>query len=112
MATTTATRALRQQRKPRPKPARSIRLCVKPTVETAGVVSIRVGKEEADYLLTEIPADFGRGFLVEKVSFDAPAAYHVNIDGAKRTCECEGYNRWQKCKHSDGLAALIVAGRL
>ncbi len=112
MATTTATRAPRQQRKPRPKAARSIRLCVRPSDETAGVVRISVGKAAQDYLLTELAADFGRGFLVEKVSFDAPTAYHVNIDGAKRTCECEGYNRWQKCKHSDGLAALIAAGRL
>ena len=111
MATTTATPAPRQ-RKPRPKPARSIRLCVKPSAETAGVVTIRVGKEEADYLLTEIPADFGRGFKVEKIGFDADSIYAVNIDGDKRTCECQGYNRWQKCKHSDGLAALIAAGRL
>ncbi len=111
METTTRTAAPRQ-RKPRPKPARSIRLCVKPSAETAGVVSITVGTAAQDYLLTEIPADFGRGFLVEKVSFDAPAAYHVNVAADKRTCECEGYNRWQKCKHSDGLAALIAAGRL
>ena len=111
MSTTTATPAPRQ-RKPRQKPARSIRLCVRPTAETAGVVRISVGKDAQDYILTAIPADFGRGFLVEKVSFDAPAAYHVNVAADKRTCECEGYNRWQKCKHSDGLAALIAAGRL
>ena len=111
MSTVTATPAPRQ-RKPRPKPARSIRLCVKPSAESAGVVTIRVGKAAQDYILTEIPADFGRGFLVEKVSFDAPAAYHVNVAADKRTCECEGYNRWQKCKHADGLAALIAAGRL
>ncbi len=108
---TTVTPAPRQ-RKPRPKPARSIRLCVRPTPENAGVLRITVGKESADYLLTEIPADFGRGFLLEKVCFDAPAAYHVNIAADKRTCECHGYNRWQHCKHSDGLAALIAAGRL
>ncbi len=111
MSTVTATPAPRQ-RKPRPKPARSIRLCVRPTAETVGVVRITVGKAAQDYLLTELAADFGRGFLVEKVSFDAPAAYHVNVAADKRTCECEGYNRWQKCKHSDGLAALIAAGRL
>ena len=101
-----------RQRKPRPKPVRTIRLCVKPTAETAGVLRIRVGKEEADYLLTEIPADFGRGFKVEKIGFDADSIYAVNIDGDKRTCECHGYNRWQHCKHADGLAALIAAGRL
>ncbi len=101
-----------RQRKPRPKPARSIALLIRPSDETAGVVRITLGKVAQDYLLTAVPADFGRGFLLEKVSFDAPAAYHVNIDADKRTCECHGYNRWQKCKHSDGLAALIAAGRL
>ena len=111
MSTTTQTPAPRQ-RKPRAKPARSIRLCVRPTAETTGVVRITVGKEDADYLLTEIPADFGRGFKLEKIGFDADSAYCVNIDADRRTCECQGYNRWQKCKHSDGLAALIAAGRL
>lgn len=108
----TTTTPTRQQRKPRLKPARSIRLCVKPTAETAGVVRIKVGKQEADYLLTELAADFGRGFKVEKIGFDADAAYAVNIDGEKRTCECSGFNRWNHCKHADGLAALIAAGRL
>jgi len=111
METTTETTAPRQ-RKPRPKPARSIRLCVRPTAENVGVVRITVGKEAADYLLTEVPADFGRGFLLEKVCFDAPAAYHVNIDADRRTCECLGYLKHSHCKHSDGLAALVAAGRL
>ncbi len=109
---TTTQQAAPRQRKPRPKPARSIRLMVRPSPETSGVVRITVGKDAQDYILTAVPADFGRGFLLEKVSFDAPAAYHVNIDSHKRTCECHGYNRWQHCKHSDGLAALIAAGRL
>ena len=49
-----------RQRKPRQKPARSIRLCVRPTAENAGVLRITVGQEAHDYLLTELPADFGR----------------------------------------------------
>ena len=38
--------------------------------------------------------------------------YHVNLDGDKRTCECKGFLKWNHCKHADGLAALIAAGRL
>ncbi len=111
---TTTPKAAPRQRKPRPKPARSIRLCVRPTEENVGVVRITVGKESHDYLLTEIPAvAFGRGFKVEKIGFGCDeSVYHVNIDGDKRTCECEGFLRWNHCKHSDGLAALIAAGRL
>ena len=73
---------------------------------------ITVGKEQADYHLTELPADFGRGFLVEKIGGAESAAYQVNIDGDNKTCECKGHLAHGHCKHSDGLAALIAAGRL
>ena len=53
-------------RKPRPKPARSIRLCVRPAGGAPGVVRIAVGKEQADYFLTVLSADFGRGFKVDQ----------------------------------------------
>jgi hypothetical protein len=106
MATVTA-------RKPRVKPARFIHLCVKPTAETAGVVRIRVGKEEADYLLTELHADFGRGFEVAKVGLgDDEPPYHVNLDAGRRSCDCKGHLKWGHCKHADGLAALAAAGKL
>ena len=102
-----------RQRKQRGKPARSIRLEVRPEGDGLGIVRITVGKEYADYFLTIIPADFGRGFKVEKIGLtcnDPP--YAVNIDGDKKTCECKGYLRHGYCKHSDGLAALLAAGRL
>src|SRR5262245_1984723 len=105
----TATAATRQ-RKPRPKPARSIRLCVKPHEQGPGVVRITVGGKEADYFLTELAADFGRGFLLEKIG--AEESYHVNVEDDRKTCECKGHLRHSHCKHADGLAALIAAGRL
>ncbi len=101
------------QRKPRPKPQRSIRLEVRPDESGFGIVRITVGKEHADYFLTLLPADFGRGFKVEKIGLtcnDPP--YHVNIDGAKRSCECKGFLRHGHCKHADGIAALVAAGWL
>src|SRR5579883_2645099 len=101
----------RRQRKPRPKQARSICLRVKPREQATGLVRITVGKEQADYFLTELPADFGRGFQVEKMGLEVKeGAYHVNIDGQTQTCDCKGFSRWSHCKHSDGLAALIAAG--
>jgi hypothetical protein len=99
-------------RKPRPKPARSIRLCVNPEGQTPGVLRITVGKEQADYFLTAVPADFGRAFRLEKIGEEDGEAYHVNLDGQQRTCECKGHLRHNHCKHADGLAALIAAGRL
>ena len=105
--------ATARQRKPRSKPARHVSLVVRPSGGKPGLVRITVGKEATDYLLTAIPADYGRGFLLEKAGIDGePAAYHVNLDGDKRTCDCKGCTRWGCCKHADGLAALVAAGRL
>jgi hypothetical protein len=103
-----------RQRKPRPKPARFVCLRVKPQGLAAGLVRIRVGDEAADYSLTELAADFGRGFQLHKLG-DAeaePTVYYVNLDGDSKTCECKGFCRWSRCKHADGLAALVAAGRL
>jgi hypothetical protein len=112
MSNATATRAPRQQqRKPRVKPARSIRLCIAPSPISSGVIHITIGHTGQDYFLTEVEgAAFGRGFLVEKIGHEE--SYHVNIDHDRRTCECEGYITHSHCKHSDGLAALIAAGRI
>jgi hypothetical protein len=110
-ATTSA--PARQQRRPRPKPERRIRLEVPPEFNGLGIVRIMVGKEHADYFLTLLATDFGRGFKVEKIGLhenDPP--YHVNIDADKHSCECKGFLRHGHCKHADGLAALIAAGQL
>jgi hypothetical protein len=98
-------------RAPRVKPARSIRLVV-PLAGGPGVVRVTVGRETADYVVTPIRADFGRGFLVEKVGADGESSYHVHLDGDRRSCECRGFARYGYCRHADGLAALAAAGRL
>jgi hypothetical protein len=100
-------------RKPRPKPARSIRLEHPLNADGKnGVVRITVGKETGDYFLDRIPADFGLGFRVEEIGGDE--VYHVNIDndGRTRTCECKGYLRHCHCKHADSLARLIELGKI
>jgi hypothetical protein len=105
MSTVTKTRR-------RVKPARTIRLAVPLNAEgQGGVVRITVGKESADYLLARVPADFGTAFRLEKVGAEQDA-YHVNLNGQQSTCECKGFTRWNHCKHTEGLAALVVAGRL
>jgi hypothetical protein len=104
------TSAPARQRKPRPKPARSIRLCVQPHEQGPAVVRIAVGPKSNDYLLTPVACDYGKGFRLEKIG--AEESYHVNIDGDKKTCECKGHARHGHCKHVDGLAALIAAGLL
>ena len=102
-----------RQPRQRVKPARSIRLCIKPEGVAPGIIRLTVGKDTADYFITIVSADFGQGFLVEKFGIDRDTAkYHVNIDGEKRSCECKGFLHHGKCKHADGIAALIARGQL
>lgn len=99
-----------RQRTPRPKPARSIRLIMAPTDTMPGLLRVTVGKEATDYFLTHLACDFGRGFQVEKIG--GKEVYHVNLDGERRSCDCKGHTRHGHCKHADGLAVLVAAGRL
>ena len=100
-------------RKPRPKPARTIRLAVPLNGEGKnGVVRIAVGRAADDYLISRVPSAFGSGFLLEKVGDAEGAAYHVHLSGEGPSCECRGFLRWDRCKHADGLAALQQHGKL
>jgi hypothetical protein len=99
--------------KPRKKPARTIRLALRPDADGRnGVVQITVGKQTQDYFLSRIPADFGAGFCLEKIGDAEGTAYQVNVGPAGHFCDCKGYCRHHHCKHADGLAALVKAGRL
>src|SRR5690349_21416339 len=99
-----------RQRLPRAKPARYVRLVIKPGPDSLGVVRLTVNRKSVDYLLTPLAADWGRGFKLEKIGLDFDVStYHVNLDGDKKACECKGFLKWGHCKHADGLAALIAA---
>ncbi len=100
-----------KNRTPRPKPARSARLLIAPEPGRPAAVELAVGKQSDTYLVTEIRTDLGgRAFTVEKVADGT--TYHVSIAGDVRTCDCKGGTYAGHCKHSEGLAALIAAGRL
>jgi hypothetical protein len=77
------------------------------------VVQITVGKETAAYFITILQTDFGRGYRLEKIDpTGAAEKYDVHLDAGRRSCECKGFLRWSRCKHADGVAALVAAGRL
>jgi hypothetical protein len=105
---------------PRPrvkvKQERRVRLCLAPAAGRPGVVRLTVGTESWDYFVQPVKADFGRGFQVVKIDLMADGgAYHVNVGGGHHNghlCTCKGFERWGRCKHSDGLAALVNAGKL
>jgi len=113
--------ASRRVYKPRPKPVRIIRLVEPPSVAGRFAVNIRVGKLTCAYTCVEIPADGGRGFEVAKIDDEGltVATYHVLLaeDGC-HACDCKGMLRHgtqadgRSCKHVDGIAALVKAGKL
>jgi hypothetical protein len=101
-----------KQRRPRQKPQRSIRLCIRPLGRSPGVIRLTVGTAAADYYVFCLPADFGIAFRVVKIGLHEEGEYAVNIDGEKRSCECKGFLHHGHCKHADGIAALIARGQL
>ena len=107
---TTATAA--RQRKPRPKPARSVRVVLAPTALMAGVVQITVGSVTVDYFVEGVRADFGAGFRLSKIL--GGDVYHVNLDGPRSSCTCKGatLGKSGRCKHIDGLQALCDRKRI
>jgi hypothetical protein len=105
------TPAQARQRRPRPGPARRVRLALKPFEGNPGVVEIAVGKDAAAYFLSPVPADFGTGYRLEKLGDGE--TYHVNLAaGDLHSCDCKGFLQWGHCKHVEALLALHQAGRL
>ena len=103
-----------RQRKPRPRPARSLALLVRPTATSAGVLRLTVGKLVTDYVVLPVPSDFGRAFRLAKVA-EPHDGYSVCIDGAGSLCDCKGHGSTRDgspCKHVAALAKLIELGRL
>ena len=103
MATVTKTRKARQ---------RTIKLALPIGSEpgSSGVVEIRQNGKLDRYLVAKVASDFGSGFRVSKVGSEDE--YHVNLTADGHSCECKGFLRWNRCKHSAGLAALQQAGKL
>jgi hypothetical protein len=83
-----------------------------PTATMRGLVRITVNGRAKDYLLAPVPSDYGIGFQLESAGLDGDgAAYAVCLDSDKTSCECPGFLKWNRCKHTDGLAALVAAAR-
>jgi hypothetical protein len=101
---TTATRAAR-----RVKPQRFIRWVLRPGADGSGAVRITVGKEATDYLFRWLPPDCGKAVELTKLAADGRnEVYHLDLaaDGGP-SCDCKGHTRWGRCKHVDGLLALL-----
>jgi hypothetical protein len=92
---------------PDQRPSRVIRLIRRPGGDGVGVFSITKDQRTYYYVFKEIPCDIGgRGFEVHRLGL--ANVYHVRV-GAPResSCDCLGFLSRGRCKHVQGLAALI-----
>lgn len=90
---------------------RTIRLELAPDPRGVGVFSISEKSRQHWYAFREIPSDFGRGFAVHKLGVNPVYFTHVG-EPRECTCECMGFYAHNRCKHIDGLRALIRAKAL
>jgi len=72
---------------------------------------------EDRYIATETRGGFGRKFSVAKLGEGAVVVetYHVGLgegDGHTDVCSCPGNRGWGRCRHCDGIKALLGAGKL
>jgi hypothetical protein len=81
-----------------------------------GLVRIVQGHAVDLYSVQRVEADWGTAFRVCKVDeagVERADPYHVHFDAQTGdSCDCKGFIAHRHCKHRDGLAALIAAGRL
>jgi hypothetical protein len=101
-----------EAKKPRRKPARSIRLVRAPAVDGVGVFCVSDGDKSVYYALHEIPCFIGgRGFAVHRLGLGN--LYHVRVGVPEDcSCECKGFLVHGHCRHVLGLLALARAGLL
>jgi hypothetical protein len=89
---------------------RTIRLVSSPDGDEPGVFAVTDGKKTTHYLFREIPCDIGgRGFVVHRIGLGP--LYHVRVgDPRQCSCECLGFLSKGKCKHINGLLAIVGHG--
>jgi hypothetical protein len=98
------------QTKKRIKPSRTLRLYPGSPM----LLEMTIWRDSFSYWLRPIPSDFGQAFELRKSIGEGGEAYHVNLgaDVAHSSCECQGFLRWNHCKHLDALHKLIAEGKL
>jgi len=94
----------------KPQTTRTLSVLKQPTLGLGCQLEITMtrGKnaETFHYQVDELTTDFGRGFRFTKIGEDE-AIYVVLVDTDTVSCECLGYLKWSRCKHSGAALKLI-----
>lgn len=86
---------------------RHLRLLRAPSESDVGLLALSAKGKTAFYVFREIPCLIGgRGFVMHRLGLGP--VYHVRVGTREQcSCECLGFYRHGKCKHIQGLLALI-----
>jgi hypothetical protein len=86
---------------------RTVRIEREPNADGIGIFRIEIDDECQFYTFCGIRCEIGgRGFAVHRLG--QGELYHVRVGEPEDTsCECMGFLRWGKCKHTAALAALV-----
>ena len=86
---------------------RVIRLLRRPDDRGVGILTITKKLRTDFYVFCEVPCDIGgRGFALHRLGL--ANLYHVRVGTPRESsCECLGFLRHGRCKHIQGLSALI-----
>jgi hypothetical protein len=121
--TSQVVKVVRDPRRPRPKPARFVRVLESRQGKAVRLL-ITVGKQVDHYQVREISQDFGPDCRAFELTKEAPDAqpYAVLVNGSQSSCECLGYLRWsgspqwseghRECKHLGAVRALMSQHKL
>jgi hypothetical protein len=70
-----------------------------------------MGKQQNGYWCERIPSDFGIAVRFRKIG-DLGEEYTVLIEGKNSSCGCQGFCRWNHCKHVTAAIQMLEQGHL
>lgn len=82
-----------------------------------GLLAVGAGKKRAVYAVAAVRCEDARAFALVKTAGgtdDEARGYVVRVTGAgvPYSCECRGWLRWDRCKHTGEIGRLVSEGQL
>jgi hypothetical protein len=77
-----------------------------------GLLQLDDGKDAPMYAVCEVKGDAPRCFEVQKLDGSEPYMVGLTYGGQARSCDCLGWLRWSKCRHTEEVGRLVSEGKI
>ena len=77
-----------------------------------GLLMLDDGQAAPMYAVCEIAGDAPRCFEVQKLDGSDPYMVKVTHGGTPMACDCLGWLRWSKCRHTEEAGRLVFEGKI